>query len=108
MPSKLQCIVASCIMRGAYKAERGNITLYKFPTDENSLQQWKAQIYPHGQETNVSASELVYGVSWVVKRSDRICSLHFRGGRKLGDNNIPTIFYNVNDTKKITIVRGRQ
>ena len=34
MPSKLQCIVASCPARGVFKDDRDNITLYKFPEDE--------------------------------------------------------------------------
>ena len=86
--------------RGVFKADRSNITLYKFPDDEKLLQQWKAQIYPHREETNMSRSETPNGLSWVVKRSDRVCSLHFRGGRKLGENNVPTIFDNTNYTKK--------
>eukprot|EP00112_Aurelia_sp_Birch-Aquarium-sp1_P001937 Seg12123.1 transcript_id=Seg12123.1/GoldUCD/mRNA.D3Y31 product="hypothetical protein" protein_id=Seg12123.1/GoldUCD/D3Y31 len=100
MPSKLQCIVASCTTRGVFKADRSNITLYKFPDDEQLLRRWKAQIYPHREEINISASETANSFSWVVKGSDRVCSLHFRGGRKLGKNNVPTIFDNNNDTPR--------
>ncbi len=36
----------------------------------------------------------------INKATDRACSLHFRGGRKVGDLNIPTVFDGIDYTEK--------
>ena len=47
------------------------------------LQKWKDQIRKHCEQI---------GEGCIFKLSDKVCSLHFRGGRKLGGNDIPVIF----------------
>ena len=47
------------------------------------LQKWKDQIRKHCEQI---------GEECIFKLSDKVCSLHFRGGRKLGGNDIRVIF----------------
>ena len=46
------------------------------------LQKWKDQIRKHCEQM---------GEQCIFKLSEKVCSLHFRGGRKLGGNDIPAI-----------------
>ena len=56
------------------------------------MEQWKEQVLPH------------VGNDYILKPNDKVCSIHFRGGRKLGGNDIPTIFENINnETPKMEI-----
>ena len=54
--------------------------MYSFSTDEALLQKWIVQI-----KENVDPT-------FSYKPTSGVCGLHFRGGRKLGGNNIPTVF----------------
>ena len=82
MPSKLKCVVPCCKTQGS-KDKRRDVVLYSFPKDEVMLQKWEDQIRKHCEQI---------GEECIFKLSDKVCSLHFRGGRKLGGNDIPVIF----------------
>ena len=82
MPTKLKCVVPRCKTQGS-KDKRRDIVLYSFPKDEVMLQKWKDQIRKHCEQI---------GEKCIFKLSDKVRSLHFRGGRKLEGNDIPLIF----------------
>ena len=68
--------------------------LHSFPKDPSLLRSWKVQIRPH---LGLTETEVDFPIN---KGTDRICSLHFRGGRKVGDLNIPTVFDGIDYTEK--------
>jgi hypothetical protein len=71
-----QCAVAGC----THKSWRHKtLVFYSFPKDDALRRKWIR---------NISLRRKDY--KWST--SDRVCSAHFVGGRKLGNNNVPTIF----------------
>ena len=83
MPTRFKCIVSSCSSSGK-KVERKNIILHSFPKDQKTLAQWIKNIEPHLPCETLK--------DWMKKSSNRICSLHFKNGIKVGDINVPTVF----------------
>ena len=79
MPTHFKCSIPDC-KSGGPKDDRKGVTIYSFPTDEALFQKWIVQI-----KENVDPT-------FSYKPTSRVCGLHFRGGRKLGGNNIPTVF----------------
>ena len=79
MPTHFKCSIPDC-KSGGPKDDRKGVTIYSFPTDEALFQKWIVQI-----KENVDPT-------FSYKPTSRECGLHFRGGRKLGGNNIPTVF----------------
>ena len=79
MPTHFKCSIPDC-KSGGPKDDRKGVIIYSFPTDEALFQKWIVQI-----KENVDPT-------FSCKPTSRVCGLHFRGGRKLGENNIPTVF----------------
>ena len=82
MPTRFKCIVPSCSSNGK-KVERKKIILHSFPKDQKTLAQWIKNIEPHLPSETLK--------EWMKKSSNRICSLHFKNGMKVGDINVPTV-----------------
>ena len=79
MPTHFKCSIPAC-KSGGPKDHRKGVIIYSFLTDEALFQKWIVQI-----KENVDPT-------FSYKSTSRVCGLHFRGGRKLGGNNIPTVF----------------
>ncbi|XP_028394401.1 uncharacterized protein LOC114518578 [Dendronephthya gigantea] len=76
MPNK-KCVVARCTHTSR---RHKTLTFYCFPKDDKLQRKW------------IKAVSLRALLNYRWKPSDRICSAHFPNGRKLGKNNIPSIF----------------
>ncbi|XP_028408823.1 uncharacterized protein LOC114531410 [Dendronephthya gigantea] len=74
MPYK--CAVAQCKHKSWINK---TLKFYSFPKNDTLRQKWIKNIALTGQ-----------GYEW--SKGDRVCSAHFVGGRKLGNNNVPSIF----------------
>ena len=90
MTTHFDCSIPDC-KSGGHKEDRKGVIIYSFPTDEALFRKWIVQI-----KENVDPA-------FPYKPTSRVCGLHFCSGRKLGGNNIPTVF---NQNKNITCDSG--
>ena len=79
MPTHFKSGIPDC-KSGGPTDDRKGVIIYSFPTDEALFQKWIVQI-----KENVDPT-------FSNKPTSRVSGLHFRDGRKLGENNISTVF----------------
>ena len=75
----------SRLVQAVARKLRERVLSYIVPKGQKTLAQWIKNIEPH------FASEMLMK-DWTKKRLNRICSLHFKNGIKVGDSSVPTVF----------------
>ena len=80
----MHCLVVFSGKCSGKKVERKNIILHSFPKYQKTLAQWIKNIEPHLPSETLK--------DWMKGSSNRIWSLHFKNGIKVGDINVPTVF----------------